>query len=139
MSQSAFLYFVEGSSVPSLTLDELKEQLARYRDQVSRTGQQLDWNYAEAAFPYTMETKPDGEGVWFYLKGKNELYKYIVLGVGSAKTEESVRHYVQVVLPEGSTHGDKSKGNELCKYLARHLKAELHLFNGRIMYYNPRK
>lgn len=140
MSQSAYLYFVEGSSVPSLTLDELKEQLLRYQDQVSKTGQQLDWNYAKAAFPYSIETKPDNEDVWCYLKGNDEKYKYIVFGIGTKKTGDGEdRHFVQVVLPEGSTHGDKAKGNELCKYLARHLKAELHLFNGRVMYFNPRK
>ncbi len=139
MSQNAYLYFVEGSAVPSLTLAELKEQLERYRDQVSKTGEQLDWDYAEAAFPYTFERKEDSGDIWFYLKGKNELYRYIVFGIGQEKTEDSERHYVQIVLPEGSTHGDKAKANEFCKYLARHLKAELHLFNGRIMYYNPRK
>jgi hypothetical protein len=139
MSQSAYLYFVEGSEVSSLTLEEVKDQLTRYRDQVSKTGQQLDWNYAAAAFPYTIETKPEGENQWFYLKGQDELYRYIVFGVGSASVDGSERNYVQIVLPEGSTHGDKSKANELCKYLGRHLKAELHLFNGRIMYYNPRK
>jgi hypothetical protein len=139
MSQSAYLYFVEGSKVTSLTLDEVKEQLTRYRDQVSKTGQQLDWNYADAAFPYTIETKPEFENQWFYLKGKDELYRYIVVGGGSAPLEDVERHYVQIVLPEGSTHGDKSKANEFCKYLGRQWKAELHLFNGRIMYYNPRK
>jgi len=140
MSQSAFLYFVEGSAVSSLSLDELKGYLERYREQLAQTGRQLDWQYADAAFPYEIETKPEGKDVWFYLKGKNELYKYIVFGVGettAASGEE--RHFVQVVLPEGSTHGDKAKANELCKYLGRQLKAELHLFNGRVMYYNPRK
>jgi len=139
MSQSAYLYFAEGSSVPSVTLEELEEHLHRYRDQTSKTGQQLDWNYAAAAFPYTIEKNPEGEGVWFYLKGKDEAYKYILFGVGSKKTDDAERHYVQVVLPDGSTHGDKAKANELCKYLARNLKTELHLFNGRIMYFNPRK
>jgi len=139
MSQSAYLYFVEGSAVTSLTLDELKEQLSRYRDQVGKTGQQLDWNYAGAAFPYTFESKPEGEGSWFYLKGVNDLYKYIVFGVGSKPKDDAETHYVQIVLPDGSTHGDKAKANEFCKYLARHLKAELHLFNGRVMYFNPRK
>ncbi|WP_199617746.1 DUF1885 family protein [Paenibacillus alkalitolerans] len=139
MSQSAFLYFVEGSAVPSLTLDELKQHLSRYREQVGQTGKQLDWNYADAAFPYTVEEKPEGDGVWFYLKGMNDLYKYIVFGVGKQEKDGVERHFVQIVLPDGSTHGDKAKANEFCKYLGRHLKAETHLFNGRIMYFNPRK
>lgn len=139
MSQSAYLYFVEGSEAQSLTLDELESQLLRYREQTAKTGEQLGWDYAAAAFPYTIEKKPEGEGIWFYLKGDGDAYNYIVFGVGSKPADEGSRHFVQVVLPEGCTHGDKAKANELCKYLARHLKAELHLFNGRVMYYNPRK
>jgi len=139
MSQSAYLYFVEGSAVPSLTLDELEAELRHYQEQTAKTGEQLGWDYAGAAFPYTIEKKPEGEGVWFYLKGDGDRYKYIVMGVGKKQTERGELHYVQVVLPDGSTYGDKSKGNEFCKYLARRLKAELHLFNGRVMYFNPRK
>jgi hypothetical protein len=139
MSQSAYIKFVQGSAVASLTLDELKEQLLHYKDQLAKTAEQLGWEYDDAGFPYTIETKPEGEGKWFYLKGKNQLYKYIVFGVGSEKVGEEEQHFVQVVLPDGATHGDKAKGNEFCKHLARNLKAELHLFNGRIMYFNPRK
>ena len=139
LSQNAYIRLVEGSATQSLTLEELKEQLQAYQDQVSNTGKQLDWNYAEAAFPYTIETTPDGEGKWFYLKGTNELYKHIVFGVDCDEDEENQRCFVQVVLPDNSTHGDKAKGNELCKYLGKRLKAELQLFNGRTMYYNPRK
>ncbi|NEW05379.1 DUF1885 family protein [Paenibacillus sp. SYP-B3998] len=139
MAQSAYIKFVTGSVVPALSLEELKEKLLHYRDQLSLTAQQLGWEYDDAGFPYTIETKPEGEGKWFYLKGKNPLYKYIVVGVGSERSQEEDRHYVQVVLPEDATHGDKSKGNEFCKYLGKQLKAELHLFNGRIMYFNPRK
>lgn len=139
MAQSAYIKFVEGSAVSSLTLDELKNQLMHYRDQLALTGRQLEWEYDDAGFPYTLETKPEAEGQWFYLKGKNPLYKYIVMGVGSETQADTERHYVQVVLPDDCTHGDKAKGNEFCKYLAKLWKAELHLFNGRVMYFNPRK
>lgn len=182
MSQSAFIKFVEGSETDAMTLDEVKELFNVYQQQTANTGRQLDWEYAEAAFPYTIETKPEGEGKWFYLKGKSDRYRYIVVGVGSEEVpveeepakkprrarkaaeeaeaeaaegaeeqeqaeEEAAddepkmikRHYIQLVLPEGSTHGDKAKGNEFGKHFAKKLKAELHLFNGRVMYYNPRK
>jgi hypothetical protein len=139
MSQSAYIKLVEGSTASSLNLDEVKKELLGYQNQTSNTGQQLDWEYADAAFPYTIETKPEGEGKWFYLKGKNSLYKYIVVGVDSEVVEEEKRHFIQIVLPDDCTHGDKSKGNEFSKYLGRRLKAELHLFNGRVMYFNPRK
>lgn len=139
MAQSAYIKFVEGSAVSSLSLDELKEQLLHYKEQLNRTGQQLGWDYDDAGFPYTIETKPEAEGKWFYLKGKDPLYKYIVMGAGANQNGDTEQHYVQVVLPDDSTHGDKAKGNEFCKYLAKLWKAELHLFNGRVMYFNPRK
>ena len=87
LSQSAYIKFAKGSAVPSVTLDELKDQLLHYKEQLSLTGKQLGWDYAEAAFPYTIEQKPEGEGKWFYLKGTNDLYRYIVMGVGSALFE----------------------------------------------------
>ncbi|MCR8633545.1 MULTISPECIES: DUF1885 family protein [Paenibacillus] len=139
MAQSAYIKFVEGSAIPSLTLEELKDQLLHYKEQLNLTGKQLGWDYEDAGFPYTIEAKPEAEGKWFYLKGKDQLYKYIVMGTGNDQVGDKSRHYVQVVLPDDSTHGDKAKGNEFCKYLAKLWKAELHLFNGRIMYFNPRK
>lgn len=139
MGQSAYIKLVAGSAVPALTLDELKDKLLDYQKQLSLTAKQLGWDYDGAGFPYTIETKPEGKDEWFYLKGTNPLYKYIVFGVGSKPENDGEQHFVQVVLPDDATHGDKSKGNELCKHLGRGLKAELHLFNGRIMYFNPRK
>lgn len=139
MSQSAYISFVEGSSVASMTLEELKSQLIHYQDQLAKTGQQLGWDYADAGFPYTIETKPEANDQWFYLKGKNSMYRYIVLGVGTDKVGDTDRHFAQIVLPDDATIGDKAKANELCKHLAKQLKAELTLFNGRIMFFNPRK
>jgi hypothetical protein len=140
MSQSAFLKLVEGSTHTSVSLEELKQLLLRYQEQLALTGKQLAWGYEEAAFPYTIETRPEGEGKWFYLKGTSSLYNYILVGIGSEKIDDDTeRSHVQVVLPDNATHGDKSKGNELCKHLGKQLKAELHLFNGRVMYFNPRK
>lgn len=136
MGQSAFITFVAGSAVVAVTLEELKNQLLHYREQTQLTGEQLGWDYAKAAFPYTIELKPGQEQEWFYLKGLNPWYRHIVFGIGE---KENSRCYVQVVLPNDATHGDKAKGNELCKYLAKKWKAELTLFNGRVMYYNPRK
>jgi hypothetical protein len=139
MGQSAFIKFVDGSTVSSLTLEDLQGQLMHYKEQLALTGKQLGWEYDDVGFPYTVETKAEGKDKWFYLKGKNALYKYIVMGVGNEIANEKERHYIQVVLPDDATHGDKSKANEFCKHLGKQLKAELHLFNGRIMYFNPRK
>ena len=163
MSQRAFIKLVGTSVVPSITIDELKSQLTHYKEQLAKTGSQLDWDYAEAAFPYTIEQKPEGEDQWFYLKGINPLYRYIAFGVENPTvpapeaTEDSEAAeavdssekitapeaaapcVIQVILPKESTIGDKSKGNELCKYLGKVWKAEVQLFNGRTMYFNPRK
>lgn len=139
MSQSAFIKLVPGAERDSITLDEVKELLQTYLDQTSKTGKQLGWNYSEAAFPYTIESKPESEDKWFYLKGTHPYYKFLIFGVGTETRDEQEIPYIQVVLPDGCTHGDKAKGNELCKTIARKLKAELHLFNGRVMYFNPRK
>jgi hypothetical protein len=139
MSQSAFIKFVNGSTVTAVTLDELKDKLNYYRDQVTLTGKQLGWEYAEAAFPYSVEQKAEAEGKWFYLKGIDKLYKYILFGVHVPAEGAEDSGYIQITLPDDCTHGDKAKGNEFCKFLAKTYKAELHLFNGRVIYYNPRK
>ncbi|MDF2835072.1 MAG: hypothetical protein K0Q63_712 [Paenibacillus sp.] len=138
MSQSAYIKFVEGSTSQDITLQEIKDVLLRYRSQTALTGEQLGWDYASAAFPYTMETA--GDDRWFYLKGTGSPYKHIIVGpsVATSVSGDSV-NCIQVVLPDESTHGDKSKGNELCKYMAKQLRAELTMFNGRTVYYNPRK
>lgn len=159
MSRSAYIKFVEGSTTKQVSLDEVKQKFNRYTEMTAKTGQQLDWDYKHSAFPYTMEEKPEGKGQWFYLKGTDaKLYHYILVGVGSRQKEKLTtqpdpenegqtqtvtttedENYIQVTLAPDSTHGDKGKANEFCKYLAKEYKAELHLFNGRVMHYNPRK
>lgn len=71
MSQSAFIYFAPTSAVSSLSPEELKEKLLYYLDQLTKTAQQLNWDYADAGFPYTIETKQEAKDQWFYLKGTN--------------------------------------------------------------------
>ncbi|WP_337098694.1 DUF1885 family protein [Paenibacillus sp. YIM B09110] len=138
MSQSAYIKFVQGSLAPSLTLDDVRSKLQHYREQTALTGTQLEWDYAEAAFPYTFESK--GDDRWFYLKGITSHYNHILFGTGEATSAGGdTVPCVQVVLPDSATHGDKAKANELCKYMAKQLQAELTLFNGRTVYYYPRK
>jgi len=144
MSHNAYIRLVKSSAAPEgVTLADLEHTLHAYQDAVRRTGSQLDWEYENAAFPYTIEsvTPPAESGPsWLYLRGRAARYRHIALSAvpADAGSEESCP-MVQVVLPDGATHGDKSKANELCRFIARSLKAELQLFNGRIMYYNPRK
>jgi hypothetical protein len=140
MGQSAYISLVQGSSIDQITLEGVKEQLQQYREQTELTGRQLGWDYADAAFPYGIEQKPEAQDQWFYLKGKNPLYRHIVIGTGTRESSDgAIIPYIQVVLPDGSTHGDKAKANELCKWIGKRLQAELKMFNGRTLYFNPRK
>jgi hypothetical protein len=139
MGQSAYISLVQGSSLADIDLNGVKEQLLHYKEQVSLTGRQLGWDYAEAAFPYGIETKPDAKDQWFYLKGNNPMYNYIVFGTGKREEDGASVPYIHVVLPDGATHGDKAKANELCKWIGRKLQAEVQMFNGRTIYFNPRK
>ncbi|MEK3885719.1 DUF1885 family protein [Paenibacillus sp. PL2-23] len=138
MSQSAYIKLVKGSKDQSVTLRDVEDALLRYREMTSLTGSQLGWDYEGAAFPYTIQS--EGDERWFYLKGVSSSYRHIIMGISEAtSTDGDSVPCVQVVLPEEATHGDKAKANELCKYMAKRWQAELTLFNGRTMYYNPRK
>jgi hypothetical protein len=139
MSQSAYISLVQGSAIAEIDLNGIKEQLNHYREQMTLTGKQLGWDYAEAAFPYSIENKPEAKDQWFYLKGINAQYRYIVVGTGHREEEGTTVPYIHVVLPDDSTHGDKSKANELCKWIGKQLQAEVKIFNGRTIYFNPRK
>ncbi|QFT88708.1 hypothetical protein FIU87_08635 [Bacillus sp. THAF10] len=140
MASSAYINLVENSKQKTLTIDEVKNLLLYYQEITSKTGKQLAWEYSEAAFPYEIKEKPEGEGVWFYLKAKEDRYNMILIGVGTqaATSETEPLSYIQITLHDQSTHGDKAKANELCKFLAKKLEAELKLFTGSIMYYYKR-
>lgn len=144
MGNSAYIKLVKDSKVQEVTLEDVKNKINHYINMTQKTGEQLAWQYANSAFPYTITEKPEAQGKWFYLKGNDpKLYKYIMFGIGKEKmengTDSNEQTYIQVVLPEDSTHGDKGKANEFCKYLAKEYQGELHLFNQRVMYYYPRK
>jgi hypothetical protein len=144
MSSNAYIKLVPSAAKETISTQELKELFYYYKDITSKTGVQTDWKFDEAAFPYEVKEEPLGTGNWFYLHSTNNRYKAIVIGVDeeNIETEDGVtktQTYIQVTLPEISTFGDKGKANEFCKFLAKKLQAELHLFNGRVMYFNPRK
>ncbi|MGC4375487.1 DUF1885 family protein [Fictibacillus sp. Mic-4] len=143
MANNAYIKLVPASAKQSITLQEVKDLLLYYKDITSKTGDQLAWKYEEASFPYTIEEKREANSRWFYLKGTDpRQYKYIMIGIDEEASEENSEEqtmYIQVTVPDGATHGDKGKANEFCKFLAKKLSAELHLFNGRIMYYYKRK
>jgi len=141
--ENAYIKLVAASVTQNVTLDEVKDLFMYYKDITSKTGNQLDWNYMEAAFPYTItETKEN----YFILKSQDTRYHTIIVGVGTDDEDsESISNgtvsgsYIQVTLPKSSTYGDKGKANEFSKFLGKKLEGELHLFNGRIMYFYKRK
>ncbi|MDR7072088.1 DUF1885 family protein [Fictibacillus barbaricus] len=141
MSKNAYIKLVPASLKQNITVEEVKELFNFFMTNTAKTGEQLSWGYSEAAFPYTIEEKEDANGNWFYLKGKDpRTHKYILVGVGTEEGEDHTHtSYIQFTLTDISTHGDKGKANEYCKYLAAKLKGELHLFNGRVMYHYPKK
>ncbi|WP_089966863.1 DUF1885 family protein [Lihuaxuella thermophila] len=138
MSKSAYIKLVEGSKQNEISLEDTKNLLKFYQEMTSLTGQQLSWDYQAAAFPYEMEEREQDGIRYLLLTGKNPA-KYYYLMIGTGQETETGTHYIQIVLPDNATHGDKAKANEFSKFLAKQLKAELHLFNGRIMYFNERK
>lgn len=140
MLQHAYIKLKPASKQQTLSNEEVKDLFHYYKEITSKTGSQLNWDYGDSAFPYTLEEKKEANNTWFYLKGTDrERFKYIMVGLDTEKTDEEETFYIQLTLPEGATHGDKGKANEFSKFLAKQLEGELHLFNGRIMYYYKRK
>jgi hypothetical protein len=144
MAENAFIKLVPSSAKQTVSIEEVKDLFHYYKNITTKTGNQLNWQYGETAFPYEIKETEDGKGKWFYLQSEHERYNAILIGVDTetVRSEDgttSEQTYIQVTLPEQSTFGDKGKANEFCKFLAKKLQGELHLFNERIMYYYPRK
>ncbi|TLS37691.1 DUF1885 family protein [Pseudalkalibacillus caeni] len=134
MGKSAFVKLVTDSLKQEITIEEIKALLKSYIDHTYKTGEQLNWSYMQAAFPYQIEETSEGRNKWFYLKGNTSGYYYIVVGLDK-QNENNAGPVIQIALPEKSTHGDKGKAIEFCKYIASKLQGELTLFNGRKMFY----
>ncbi|MBM4764359.1 DUF1885 family protein [Bacillus sp. B15-48] len=144
MSANAYIKLVPSSLQQTIAVDELKSLFSYYKEITTKTGKQLDWEYDYSAFPYEIKETENGKGKWFYLHSNHDRYHAILLGIDQEKviTEDGSEHeqtYIQVTLPDSATFGDKGKANEFCKFIAKKLNGELHLFNGRIMYYYKRK
>ncbi|WP_078409329.1 DUF1885 family protein [Priestia abyssalis] len=144
MISSAFIKLVPKSSQQEITIEEVKHLFHYYKEITAKTGHQLSWNYAHSAFPYEIHDVLDMKENMLYLKGTNEKYFAMIVKIGAdtiplEETNESYNQtYIQILLPKGATNGDKGKANEFCKFLAKKLSGELHLFNSRIMYFYKR-
>lgn len=136
VSKSAFIKLVAGSKYSSITLQDLKELLLYYQEMTELTGKQLNWDYKEAAFPYEIIEKEESGIHYLLLQGKNpHLYQSLILGIDESKETPQI----QIVLPTHATHGDLAKANELSRFLAKQVQGELHMLNGRVMYFYKRK
>lgn len=142
-TSNAFIKLVPASLKQTITIEELKELFNYYKDLTEKTGKQLNWDYKHHAFPYELKETEEEKGRCFYLKSDIDRYNFIVVGISQEKIkqhdEERIQSYIQISLTAASTHGDKAKANEFCKFLSKQLHGELHLFNNRIMYYYKRK
>lgn len=135
MTKNAYIRLVANSTKTLISLDEVKGLLEEYTRKNRRTGDQIGWPYEDFSFPYEITETPESEGKWFYLKATEEGYGLIAIAVDSDETGE----YIQVSLSDYSTYGDKNKAVEFCKLFGEKLKAEVHLFNENVMYFDPRK
>ncbi|OQP01772.1 DUF1885 family protein [Geobacillus sp. 44B] len=140
MATHAYIKLVPASKQKTITLEEVKQLFHYYRDILSKTGEQLGWRYEQAAFPYQLVETDEGKGKWFYLKGDGHRYRAIIIGVRphTETDSEAESSLIQITLPNEATYGDKGKANEFCKFLAKKLEGELHLFNGKVMYFCKR-
>ncbi|MEC1721026.1 DUF1885 family protein [Schinkia azotoformans] len=144
MSRTAYIKLVPASNKQEVTIDDLRDYLNYYQEITSKTGEQLGWNYENSAFPYEIKEREYSNHEWFYLKGTSDRYNFILLGVGSEEIKEEdgsarKQNFIQVALPESANFGDKNKAVEFIKFLGRKLNGEVHLFNGRIMYFYDKK
>ncbi len=135
---------MKGSLKEDITIEDIKNLITQYKKSISHTSEQLGWDYSNSAFPYVLKETSEGKHNWFYLYSEEKDYHMIGIGVDyeydQAPDENEQRiPYIQISLSQHSTIGDKSKANEFAKFLAKKLKGELHLFNGRIIHYNLKK
>lgn len=141
---SAYIKLVPKSSQQEITLEEVKHLFHYYKEITAKTGHQLNWNYDDSAFPYEMHDVLETKENMFYLKGAHDKYFAMIVKIGAETipleetNEWHNQTYIQILLPNGATNGDKGKANEFCKFLAKKLSGELHLFNGRIMCFYKR-
>jgi hypothetical protein len=141
LKSNAYIKLVSGSSKTSVTADELKALFHYYKEITTKTGTQVDWNYNQVAFPYEIKEFPNQQDNGFYLFSDQDRYHSMIIGIDKEMTldENGNPHKqtsIQITLTDQSTYGDKGKANEFCKFLAKKLQGDLHLFNGRIMYYS---
>ncbi|MBD1380904.1 DUF1885 family protein [Bacillus sp. IB182487] len=131
---ASYAFIKLGEADTGFSREDLLHYIQYYKEITSKTGQQLDWGYENAAFPYDVDDVDDH----LVLASKERGYYKIFLSVQQKDENEQKHTYIQVFLPEKATHGDKGKANEFCKFIAKKVKGELHLFSGKVMSFNKK-
>jgi hypothetical protein len=135
MSNHSCIKLVSSSTKQDIDMNEIKAMFHSYVKQNKKTAQQLNWNYEYFSFPYEIEDASINKEK-IKLISNHDRYHSLSIHIERDKDKQTV---IIVSLLNQSTYADKGKANDLCKFLAKNLEAELHLFNGRVMYYNRRK
>lgn len=139
----AYIKLVPASLKQTITTDEVKELFLYYKEITGKTGKQLSWDYDRYAFPYEIQETEEGKGRWFTLHSDMDRYSRLIVAVNQEiikqQNEDRLQSYIQISLTTKSTHGDKAKANEFCKFLSKQLHGELHLFNNRVMCHYKRR
>ncbi|KGP72288.1 DUF1885 family protein [Pontibacillus yanchengensis] len=138
MSESAYITLVDQSKHQTITLKEIEEILEMYQLICQKTGAQLGWDYHSSSFPYNVEEIQLENTSFLLLRGNNEKYSYILMGVQTNLSNEDKNCVIQITLPNGYTQGDKNKAIEFSKYITTQVEGELILFNKRKMYFYKR-
>jgi hypothetical protein len=144
MTSSAKIKLVPSSAKTEISTEEVKELLKYYKMLTAKTAEQVNWHYDQIAFPYEITDISTTNGNWLELTSCKDRYHKIIIKVHKENVlddngSEQEQTYIKISLPTSSTYGDKGKANEFCKFLAKKLKGELHLFNNRVMYFYQRK
>lgn len=108
-----------------VSLADVIELFTYYQEITRKTGEQLNFAYEKNAFPYEIKNV---DNRYLILSSTLDLYHKIYVGFENDST-------LLFRLSQRSTHGDKAKAVEFCKFFAKKLKARLQLFNGRTMYF----
>ncbi len=135
MSNHAYIKLVSSSTKRDIDIDEVKTLFQSYTKQNEKTAQQLNWSYENFAFPYKIKEASINKKE-LILISNHDRYHSLSIHIERDKDAQTM---IVVALLSKSTYADKGKANELCKFLAKRLEADLHLFNVRVMYYNLRK
>lgn len=81
MAENAFIKLVPSSAQQTITVEEVKELLSYYKNITSKTGNQVDWEYGDSAFPYEVKEKVKAkENGFIYNRRMNGIMQfYLVL------------------------------------------------------------